>query len=83
MKPLKDEDGVDTKLIFGSNHKLVDKDLNVVLEHFQHWLKNGLDNNVVIAKLKELDRMQYAQNTPCNEIGMAIAILYHQYLASK
>lgn len=83
MKPLKNEDGVDTQLSFESNHKYVNKDLNVVLEHIQHWFKEGLDNNVISSKLQELDRMQYAQNIPCNEIGAAVARLYQQYVTKQ
>lgn len=83
MMPLKNGEGTDTQLRFASNHRQVDKDLNIVIDHFRHWIKKELGNNVIISKLQELDRMQYSQNIPCNELGVSVARLYHQYLSSK
>ncbi len=81
MTPIKNEDGAVTKVKFGSNHKLVDEDLNLVVEHMRHWIKNELANIEVIQKLQELDRMQYSNKIPCNELGVAVARLYEQYLS--
>ena len=82
MTPLL-KDGIVESLSFGSNHELVNKELHTALDQFQFWIKEKLSCNEIITKLQKLDRLQYGHNLACNEIGQAIARLYHQFLTKK
>lgn len=70
-------------LSFGSNHELVNKELHAALNLFQIWINQNLAYPEVITKLQELDRLQYGHNLACNEIGQAIARLYHQFITDQ
>ena len=65
---------------FGCNHEIVNQELHTALDSFQLWLKQKLPNPEIIAKLQELDRLQYGNDIVCNNIGQAIAKLYHKYI---
>ena len=67
-------------LSFGSNHEIVNQELHTALDQFQFWIDQKLAHPEIISKLQELDRLQYGNQLACDEIGQAIARLYHQFL---